>query len=118
MDKLEEIKQKYPEIAAMTVKDVVETDEFKQSYEIALKKSWKQLHDYENKTRTYVGRHPLRIMHHKSLLEFDSFKAEFLKGLDKQSKLSANFRQVIAAIGSMAYTKAVELLMKKYDEKA
>lgn len=118
MDKLEEIKQKYPEIAAMTVKDVVETDEFKEGCEDAINKSWKQLIGYENKTRTVLGRHPLRLMHHKGTLKFDYIKAEYLKIIDKHSGLSNAQRQVIVVIGSMAYTKAVELLMKKHDEKA
>lgn len=119
MDKLEEIKQKYPEIAAMTVKDIVEkTEEFKKGYNDAVNKAWKQLIGYENKTRTVLNRHPLRLMYHKGTLNFDYIKAEYLRIIDKHSSLSNTQRQVIAAIGSMAYTKAVELLMKKHDEKA
>lgn len=111
---LEEIKQKYPEIAKMTMKDVIETKEFKTALEDAHKAAWREIRIYETKLRI-ISKHPIRALEAKKMFEVENFRKEYLAVIDKQSKLAAGQRQVIASIGSMAYTKTVELLMKKYD---
>ena len=115
MNKLEEIKQKYPEIAKMTTKDVIETAEFEIALKDAYKAAWREIRIYETKLRI-ISRHPIRILEAKKIFEVETFRKEYLAVIDKQSKRPAGQRQVIASIGSMAYTKTVELLMKKYDE--
>lgn len=113
---LKKIKQKYPKIARMTMKDVIETTEFDKAYEEALKKAWLELRIYEGRIKA-ISRHPMRQLEYKHTLKLENFKSEYLKVIDMQSKLSAAQRTVITSIGSMAYTKAVEMLMKEYDTK-
>lgn len=113
-EKLEEIKQKYPEIAKMTMEDVIKTDEFEIALEEAYKAAWREIRIYETKLRI-ISKHPIRVLKAQKVFEVETFRKEYLAVIDKQSTRPATQRQVIASIGSMAYTKTVELLMKKYD---
>lgn len=115
-DKLEEIKQKYPEIAKMTVKDVVESVEFETAFKEAWKTAWEKVRDYEAKLKI-ISRHPIRILRAKKMFEIDNFRKEYLAVINKQSNLSASQRQTISVIGSMAYTKTIKNLMDKYDDR-
>lgn len=114
MDKLEEMKQKYPEIAKMTMRDIIETNEFETALEEAYKAAWREIRIYETKLRI-ISKHPIRILNAQKVFEVEKFRGEYLAIVDKQSHRPADQRQVIASIGSMAYTKTVEMLMKKYD---
>lgn len=111
---LKEIKQKYPEIAEMTMKDVIETAEFEIALEEAYKAAWREIRIYETKLRI-ISKHPIRVLKAQKVFEVETFRKEYLAVVDKQSMRPSAQRQTIASIGSMAYTKAVELLMKKYD---
>lgn len=115
-EQLKEMKQKYPEIAKMTMKDIVETNEFETCLEEAYKAAWREIRIYETKLRI-ISKHPIRILKAQKVFEIDNFRKEYLAIIDKQSHRPAASRQVIASIGSMAYTKTVEMLMKEYDEK-
>lgn len=114
MDKLEEIKQKYPELAKMTIKDIVETNEFETCLKEAHKAAWKEIKKFEDKFRI-ISRHPIRILEAQKVFEIENFRKEYLAIIDKQSTRSAIQRHVIVSIGSMAFTKTIEILMKKYD---
>lgn len=113
-EKLEEIKQKYPEIAKMTMEDVIKTDEFEIALEEAYKAAWREIRIYETKLRI-ISKHPIRVLKAQKVFEVETFRKEYLAVIDKQSARPSAQRQTIASIGSMAYTKTVELLMKKYD---
>lgn len=115
MTKAEEIKQKYPEIARMTMRDVVETNEFKACFKEAYETAWKHIRAVETKLRI-ISRHPIRILKEQKVFEVENFKKEYLAVIDKQSRRSSSQRQVINSIGSIAYVKTVETLMKKHDE--
>lgn len=115
MNELEEIKKKYPEIAKMTVKDVVNTDEFSETFDKAVDIVRKEIRQYESKAKTVI-QHPFKLLEHKNMFNCETFRAEYLKVIDKQSTLSAAQREVIVSIGLMAYSMAVELLMKRYDK--
>lgn len=114
VNKLEEIKQKYPEIAKMTMEDVIKTDEFEIALEEAYKAAWREIRIYETKLRI-ISKHPIRVLKAQKVFEVETFRKEYLAVIDKQSMRPNAQRQTIASIGSMAYTKTVELLMKKYD---
>lgn len=111
---LEEIKQRYPEIAKMTMRDIIETDEFETCLKEAYKVAWREIRIYETKLRV-ISKHPIRVLNAQKVFEVEKFREEYLAIIDKQSHRPAASRQVIASIGSMAYTKTVETLMKKYD---
>lgn len=113
---LEEMKQKYPEIAKMTMKDVIETNEFEACLEDAHKAAWREVRIYETKLRI-ISKHPIRVLEARKMFEVENFRKEYLAIIDKQSELPNAQRTVIASIGSMAYTKTVEILMKEYDDK-
>lgn len=113
---LERMKQKYPEIAKMTMKDVIETNEFEACLEDAHKAAWREVRIYETKLRI-ISKHPIRVLEARKMFEVENFRKEYLAVIDKQSKLPNAQRTVIASIGSMAYTKTVEILMKEYDDK-
>lgn len=112
---IEEMKQKYPEIAKMTMKDVIETNEFEPCLEDARKAAWKEIRTYETKLRI-ISKHPIRVLEAKKIFEVENFRKEYVAILDKQSKLSNAQRMVVASIGSTAYKKTVEMLMKEYDK--
>lgn len=113
---LEEMKQKYPEIAKMTMKDVIETNEFEACLEDAHKAAWREVRIYETKLRI-ISKHPIRVLEARKMFEVENFRKEYLAIIDKQSELPNAQRTAIASIGSMAYTKTVEMLMKEYDDK-
>lgn len=105
-EQLEEFKKNYPEIASMTEAELIDSKEFKETYEKAL--------------RLYkpVGSafHAIRSLNKDGLLNLDKFKGEYIRCLDKQSDLPFAKRSVILQIGNMAYAFAVKRMMKNYDD--
>lgn len=112
---LKEIKEKYPELAKMTLGDIVHSDAFAQKFKEAVKQ-------FETFVTLAGGSHNFKrnsliVLDEKGFLKLDIFKAEYLKVLDKNSCLSTQLRQAIAIFGKNIYVEAVKLLMQKYDNK-
>lgn len=105
----EDIRTKYPEIAKMTVAEVVETDEFTKQLE-------KTVANY--KAVNFYAYHSLmKSLSNGKALKIDDFKSEYLSCMDKISGLPYSKRVIVLDIGNKAYMKTVKELMKQYDDK-
>lgn len=106
-EQLEEFKKNYPEIASMTEAELVESKEFKETFEKALRL-------YKPTGNAF---HAFRSLNKEGLLNLDKFKGEYIRCLDNQSDLPFTKRAVMLQIGNMAYAFAVKRMMKEYDNK-
>ena len=100
------IKEKYPEIAAMTVEDIVNSEEFGKQYE-------KAIDAYSPHIREYYA---YRSLLKKGILDIEAFRKEYIRCIDKESKLSFVKRVVVYSIGNDAYARTIKQMMKEYDE--
>ena len=99
-----DIREKYPEIAKMTVAEVVATDEFA-----------KQL---SNAIISYriVNYYAYQSLKRNNTLEPDNFRKEYIACMDKESKMPVAKRIIVIAIGDDAYRRTVTQMMKDYDK--
>ena len=99
-----DIRAKYPEIAKMTMADIVETEIFAQKLELSIIGCSKMVNYYA-----------LQSLKQNKTLEPDNFKKEYIKCLDSESNLPVAKRIVILCIGEDAYKRTVKQMMKEYD---
>ena len=99
-----DIRAKYPEIAKMTMADIVETEIFTQKLESSIIGCSKMVNYYA-----------LQSLKQNKTFEPDNFKKEYIKCLDKESNLPVAKRVVILCIGEDAYKRTVKQMMKEYD---
>lgn len=96
------IKEQYPEIAAMTVEDVINSDSFEEQYKKALT-SYRVLNYYAYKSLEKQG-----------TLQLVNFRKEYIACIDKVSKLPFAKRVIIFSIGNDAYARTIKKMMKDY----
>ena len=97
------IREKYPEIAKMTVAEVVATNLFT----IGLRKA---ITSYR-----IVDYYAFRSLKRNNTLEPENFRKEYIACMDKESKMPYAKRIIILAIGDDAYRRTVMQMMKNYD---
>lgn len=95
---------KYPEIAKMTVQEVVETDLFATKLPEAIR---------ANKVGNYYA---LLSLKNSGAFELDTFRADYLACINQQSKLPAAKRLIIVSIGNDAYKRTVNQMVKDYEQ--
>lgn len=102
------LKEQYPEIAAMTVEDIVNSEEFDTQLKRVLKSFDPRVgvHYYAYKSLLNAG-----------FFKLENFKKEYIACIDGQSHLTFAKRVVIYFIGNNAYSKTIKQLMKQHDEK-
>ena len=100
-----DIRAKYPEIAKMTVAEVVATHEFATQLEKAIV-SYRAFNFYA-----------FQSLRREKALEPDNFRKEYIACMDKESNMPAAKRATVLAIGNDAYKRTVKQMMKEYDEK-
>ena len=100
-----DIRAKYPEIAKMTVAEVVATHEFAIQLEKAIV-SYRAFNFYA-----------FQSLRREKALEPDNFRKEYIACMDKESNKPAVKRATVLAIGNDAYKRTVKQMMKEYDEK-
>lgn len=110
---LEEIKQKYPEIAKMTVKDVTKTELFEAVYKEWHSNMLSFINSIPYKYKTFPAE---KVFKKYGYAACSDFASEFIKCMDKQSQESSCIREAILVIGNQIYAETVRRLMKKYDE--
>lgn len=116
-----ELKEKYPELAKMTVSQVVQSKVFEDKFNKAVnsllnarEKVSKSLHDNSlNLRRTMLDR-----LDEHNLLDIDYFGPEYCLCLDKESRLSAEIRAAILHFGKQVYNDAIKELIKQYDNES
>ncbi len=99
----DKFKKKYPEIAKMTVAEVVATNLFTVGLRQAIT-SYRIL-DY----------YAFRSLKRNNTLEPENFRKEYIACMDKESKMPYAKRIIILAIGNDAYRRTVNQMMKNYD---
>lgn len=98
-----DFRTKYPEIAKMTVQEVVETELFATKLLEAVK---------ANRVGNY---YVLLSMKNSGAFDIDTFRTNYLACINQQSKLPAAKRIIIVAIGNDAYKRTVNQMAKDYE---
>ena len=99
-----DFRAKYPEIAKMTVQEVVETDLFATKLPEAVR---------ANKVGNYYA---LQSLKNSNAFEPEAFRTNYLACINQQSKLPAAKRIIIVAIGNDAYKRTVNQMVKDYEQ--
>lgn len=99
----DEFKKKYPEIAKMTVAEVVATNLFTVGLRQAIT-SYRVLNYYA-----------FQSLRRNNTLEPENFRKEYIACMDKESKMPYAKRVIVLAIGNDAYRRTVKQMMKNYD---
>lgn len=99
----DEFKKKYPEIAKMTVAEVVATNLFTVGLRQAIT-SYRVLNYYA-----------FQSLRRNNTLEPENFRKEYIACMDKESKMPYAKRIIVLAIGNDAYRRTVNQMMKNYD---
>ena len=99
----DEFKKKYPEIAKMTVAEVVATNLFTVGLRQAIT-SYRVLNYYA-----------FQSLKRNNTLEPENFRKEYIACMDKESKMPYAKRIIVLAIGNDAYRRTVNQMMKNYD---
>lgn len=103
---IEELNKKYPNIAKMTVADVVALDSFDKHLQNVVD-------TYKTNTISYYA---FKSLHKNDILKVENFKKEYISCLDKHSKLPTIKRAIIIDIGHKAYRKTVLELTEQQDK--
>ena len=98
-----EIREKYPEIAKMTVAEVVATNLFTVGLRQAIT-SYRVLNYYA-----------FQSLKRNNTLEPENFRKEYIACMDKESKMPYAKRVIVLAIGNDAYRRTVKQMMDNYD---
>lgn len=101
-----DIREKYPEIAKMTVAEVVATNLFA----IGLRKALPGYRIF-NSSQYYA----FKSLKQNNTLEPENFRKEYIACMDKESKMPVVKRNIILAIGNDAYRRTVKQMMDNYD---
>lgn len=99
-----DFRTKYPEIAKMTVQEVVETELFAANLPKAVN---------ANKVGNYYAFLSLK---NSNAFDIDTFRNEYIACMTQQSKMPAAKRIIIVAIGNDAYKRTVNQMIKDYEE--
>ena len=99
----DEFKKKYPEIAKMTVAEVVATNLFTVGLRQAIT------------SYRIVNYYAFRSLRRNNTLEPENFRKEYIACMDKESKMPYAKRIIVLAIGNDAYRRTVNQMMKNYD---
>lgn len=99
----DEFKKKYPEIAKMTVAEVVATNLFTVGLRQAIT------------SYRIVNYYAFQSLRRNNTLEPENFRKEYIACMDKESKMPYAKRIIVLAIGNDAYRRTVNQMMKNYN---
>lgn len=102
------LREKYPEIAKMTVAEVVATDLFA----IGLRKA---IAHYSIHIKIAGIYYAFQSLKQNNTLELENFRQEYIACIDKESKMPVAKRNIVLAIGNDAYRRTVKQMMDNYD---
>ena len=103
--KADEFKKKYPEIAKMTVAEVVATDLFAEKLKSVIANYNKHLDYYAFKS----------LVKNK-IFETENFRKEYIACMDKESNMPYSKRYIVLNIGNTTYHHTVTQMMRDYDK--
>jgi len=99
----DEFKKKYPEIAKMTVAEVVATNLFTVGLRQAIT------------SYRIVNCYAFQSLKRNNTLEPENFRKEYIACMDKESNMPYAKRVIVLDIGNDAYRRTVKQMMKNYD---
>lgn len=99
------IREKYPEIAKMTVAEVVATDLFVEKLKGVIANYNKRLDYYAFKS-----------LEKNKVFETENFRKEYIACMDKESNMPYAKRYIVLDIGNTAYHRTVTQMMRDYDK--
>lgn len=101
----DEFKKKYPEIAKMTVAEVVATDLFAEKLKSTIANYNKCL-----------GYYAFKSLEKNKIFEIENFRKEYIACMDKESNMPYAKRYIILNIGNATYHHTVTQMMRDYDK--
>ena len=99
------IRTKYPEIAKMTVAEVVATDLFAEKLKGVIANYNKRLDYYAFKS-----------LEKNKVFETENFRKEYIACMDKESNMPYAKCYIVLDIGNTAYHRTVTQMMRDYDK--
>lgn len=99
------IREKYPEIAKMTVAEVVATDLFAEKLKGVIANYNKRLDYYAFKS-----------LEKNEVFETENFRKEYIACMDKESNMPYAKRYIVLDIGNTAYHRTVTQMMRDYNK--
>lgn len=112
----EAMREKYPEIAKLTVAEVVDTEAFRKAAQDKIQHLKLMFMIGAKEGSKYVyGASFLRLYHDNELSQL-AFGPNYIDVLDKQSSLSSTDRAIIKSIGDEVYAKVVAKMIEDYDK--
>ncbi len=99
------IRTKYPEIAKMTVAEVVATDLFAEKLKSIIANYNKRLDYYAFKS-----------LEKNKIFETENFRKEYIACMDKESNMPYAKRYIVLNIGNATYHHTVTQMMRDYDK--
>lgn len=103
-----DIREKYPEIAKMTVAEVVATNLFV----IGLRKA---IENYKHRAVNSSQYYAFQSLKRNNTLEPENFRQEYIACMDKESKMPVAKRDIVLTIGNDAYHRTVKQMMDNYE---
>lgn len=100
-----DIRTKYPEIAKMTVADIVATEAFAKMYQTII--------SVFKPPRYYF--YAFQSLKKNNTLEIENFRKEYIACLDKHSNMPVIKRVLVLELGKSVYQATVRQMMKEYD---
>lgn len=110
----EAMREKYPEIAKLTVAEVVDTEAFRKAAQDKID-SLHRIFKYNDYGRYVYKASFLRLLKAGELSQL-AFGTNYIDVLDKQSSLSSTDRVIIKSIGDEVYAKVVAKMIEDYDK--
>ena len=117
----DEFKKKYPEIAKMTVAEVVATNLFTVGLRQAIT-SYRIVNCYAFQRivncyafQRIVNCYAFQSLKRNNTLEPENFRKEYIACMDKESNMPYAKRVIVLDIGNDAYRRTVKQMMKNYD---
>lgn len=112
----EAMREKYPEIAKLTIAEVVDTEAFRKAAQDKIQHLKLMFKIGAKEGGKYVyGASFLRLYHDNELSQL-AFGPNYIDVLDKQSSLSSTDRAIIKSIGDEVYAKVVAKMIEDYDK--
>lgn len=112
----EAMREKYPEIAKLTIAEVVDTEAFRKAAQDKIQHLKLMFKVGAKEGSKYVyGASFLRLYHGGELSQL-AFGPNYIDVLDKQSSLSSTDRTIIKSIGDEVYAKVVAKMIEDYDK--
>ena len=100
----EDIRTKYPEIAKMTVAEIVATDLFAEKLKGVVTNY--RILDY----------YAFKSLKRENIFEAENFRKEYIACMDKESKMPYAKRFIVLDIGNTTYRRTVTQMMRDYDK--